>query len=107
MRRCLVIACWGISVAALAQPDVQKSIQTRFIEAEDGATIELPAGTLHFDGSLSIDGKKNLTIRGAGMDKTILSFKGQLSGAEGIKVTNCSNIVIHGLTVQDTKGDAL
>lgn len=96
-----------LTPAAMAQPDVQKAITRQFIEASDGATIELPAGTFHFDASLSIDGKKNLTIRGAGMDKTILSFKGQVTGAEGIKVTNSSGIAIEGLTVQDTKGDGL
>jgi parallel beta-helix repeat protein len=41
------------------------------------------------------------------MDKTILNFKGQLSGAEGIKVTNASDITILDLTVQDTKGDGV
>jgi parallel beta-helix repeat protein len=46
-------------------------------------------------------------IKGAGEDKTILSFKGQISGAEGIKITNSSNITIQDLTVQDTKGDGV
>ena len=96
-----------ISVSGIAQREIQKKIQTQFIEAADGSTIELPEGSFHFDASLSLDGKKNVVIKGKGMDKTILSFKGQLSGAEGIKVTNASNITIQDLTVQDTKGDGL
>jgi len=96
-----------VTTAAMSQADIQRSITRQFIEAADGSTIELPAGTFRFDASLSIDGKKNLTIQGAGMDKTILSFKGQVSGAEGIKVTNSSGITIKGLTVQDAKGDGL
>lgn len=41
------------------------------------------------------------------MDKTILSFKGQTQGAEGIKVSNCENIVIEDMTTEDSKGDLI
>jgi parallel beta-helix repeat protein len=44
-------------------------------------------------------------IKGEGMDKTVLSFKGQTEGAEGLRISNCSNIQIIGLTVEDAKGD--
>jgi parallel beta-helix repeat protein len=96
---------FGFSVCA--QKAVQKKIQTDFIEAQNGSTIELPAGTYQFDASLWLDDKQHVTIRGAGEDKTILSFKGQISGAEGIKVTNSKFITIQDLTVQDTKGDGV
>ena len=43
----------------------------------------------------------------AGMEKTILSFKGQTEGAEGLKITNGENITLEGFTVVDTKGDAI
>jgi parallel beta-helix repeat protein len=103
-----LVLIFGISInTSLAQKDVQKRIQTQLIEAEDGATILIPEGRFHFDASLSLDGKKNITIKGAGTDKTILNFKGQLSGAEGIKITNASNITLLDLTVQDTKGDGI
>lgn len=98
----------GISTAAaFGQKEIQKKIQTQLIEAEDGATIEIPEGRFQLDASLSLDGKKNVKVKGAGLDKTILNFKGQLSGAEGIKITNASNIVLEDLTVQDTKGDGI
>jgi parallel beta-helix repeat protein len=103
-----LVLIFGISInTSLAQKDVQKRIQTQLIEAEDGATILIPEGRFQFDASLSLDGKKNITIKGAGTDKTILNFKGQLSGAEGIKITNASNITLLDLTVQDTKGDGI
>jgi parallel beta-helix repeat protein len=107
MKTLATILLCGMSVLTYAQKDVQKKIQTQFIEAENGSVIELPEGRFQFDASLWLDGKKNVTIRGAGMDKTILNFKGQLSGAEGIKVTNASDITILDLTVQDTKGDGV
>ena len=90
-----------------AQKDFQKKFQTAFIEVEDGGVIELPEGTYSLEVSLWLDGKDKVTIKGQGMDKTILNFKNQLSGAEGIKVTNASNITIADLTVQDTKGDGV
>ena len=91
----------------MAQPDVQKRYQTRFITADDGSTIELDEGRFTFTGSLSLEDKKNLTIRGKGPGKTILSFKGQTDGAEGLRVSNAENITIENLTVQDTKGDGI
>lgn len=78
-----------------------------FINAVDGSVIELPEGNFQITVSLWLDGKNNVTIRGQGMSKTYLDFSGQLSGAEGIKVTNGRNIVIQGLTVQNTKGDCI
>jgi parallel beta-helix repeat protein len=103
----IVVALLSVALCATAQKDIQKKFQTQFIDAADGSTIELPAGNFTFDASLSLDGKKNVTIKGAGMDKTILNFKGQISGAEGIKITNGSDITISDLTVQDTKGDGV
>src|SRR5690349_24846655 len=96
-----------MSFSVFAQKDIQKKIQTQLIEAEDGSTVELPAGNFHFDASLSLDGKKNITIKGAGMDKTNLNLAGQISVGEGVKVTNASNITLPDFTVQDTKGYGL
>ncbi|CAH0997885.1 hypothetical protein EMA8858_04020 [Emticicia aquatica] len=96
-----------LSFSVFSQKDVQKRIQTQFILAENGSTITLDEGSFTFTGSLSLEGKKNITIKGKGKDKTILSFKGQTDGAEGIRVSNAENITIEDLTVQDSKGDAV
>ncbi|GGD45558.1 hypothetical protein GCM10011514_06960 [Emticicia aquatilis] len=96
-----------VSTAVFAQKDIQKKIQTQFIMAENGSTIVLDEGSFTFTASLSLEGKKNITIKGKGKDKTILSFKGQTDGAEGIRVSNAENITIEDLTVQDSKGDAV
>jgi len=97
----------GYSLITVAQKDIQKKIQSQLILAEDGAIIELPAGTFYFTNTLSLEGKKNIQIKGKGMDKTILSFKDQTDGAEGIRVSDASNILLDGFTVQDAKGDAI
>jgi parallel beta-helix repeat protein len=90
-----------------AQADVQKKIQKQLILAENGSTVTFDEGRFTFSGSLSLEDKKAVVLRGAGVDKTILSFKGQTDGAEGLRVSNAENIVIENLTIQDTKGDAI
>ncbi|MEN0005069.1 MAG: parallel beta-helix domain-containing protein [Bacteroidota bacterium] len=81
-------------------------LQEQLITAQSGATIQIPAGTYYFDRPLSLDGIPNITITGAGMGKTILSFLGQKVGAEGLKVT-ADSVTIKDLTIQDTKGDCI
>ncbi|MDZ7936023.1 MAG: parallel beta-helix domain-containing protein [Emticicia sp.] len=98
---------WGSGGFVFAQKDIQKKIQTQLIMAENGSTIVLDEGSFTFTASLSLEGKKNITIKGKGKDKTILSFKNQTDGAEGIRVSNAENITIEDLTVQDSKGDAV
>jgi parallel beta-helix repeat protein len=107
MKTLFICSILSLTVSAFAQKDIQKKIQTQLIEAADGSVIELPAGRFQFDASLSLDDKKNVVIKGAGMDKTILSFKGQRFGAEGIKITNSTDITVQDLTVQDAKGDGV
>ena len=103
----LFIAFIGLFQLLHAQKDFQKKVQSEMILAEDGAVIELPAGTFTLTNTLSLEGKKKITIRGKGMDKTILSFKDQTDGAEGIRVSDGTDITLEGFTVQDAKGDAI
>jgi len=105
--KCSVFCIWALPVSAYSQEEVFKKLQTRAIEAEDGDTLFIPAGKFSFNRSLSIDGKKNMVVMGAGTDKTILSFKNQLDGAEGLKVNQCDGIELIGFTIQDAKGDCI
>ena len=98
---------YAVIVHLPAQSDVEKKLQTQFVLAEDGDVIELPAGTISLSNTLWLDAKKNVTIRGAGQDKTILSFKNQQQGAEGMKITNAGNIVLEQFTIEDAKGDLI
>lgn len=84
---------------------IQKEFQEKLILVEDGGTVEFPAGKFLFKKALSMEGKKNVTIKGAGTQKTILSFLGQTEGAEGINISNCQNVILENFTVQDAKGD--
>jgi parallel beta-helix repeat protein len=84
---------------------IERKLQTQLITVADGDTINLPEGYFMFTKSLSLDGKSNVVIRGQGMDKTILSWKNQTEGAEGLRVSNGKNIVLQDFAVEDAKGD--
>lgn len=88
-----------------ADANFQKQLMEKLIDAKSGDVIEIPEGTFTIDRSLSlrVDG---VTIRGAGMDKSVLSFKGQKQGAEGLLV-NAGNFILEDLTIQDTVGDSV
>lgn len=90
-----------------AQSSFQKELQTKLILAEDGDVIELPEGIFSIDATLSLEGKKKITIKGKGMHKSILSFKNQKTGAEGLRISNAGNIVLQDFSVEDAKGDCI
>lgn len=85
--------------------DKQKSILTQLLLAKDSSVIELPAGQFNFDKSLILEGKTNVVIKGQGVDKTILSFKNQTQGAEGLRVANSNQITLKDFTIEDSAGD--
>lgn len=79
---------------------------TAFFEAREGDTIEFCEGRFQMSTGLIVNGKRGITIKGAGRDKTILNFKGSDS-AEGINATHADGLIIQGLTVEDTPGNAI
>ena len=89
-------------------PDEAKQAQRALIEATPGSVIEFGEGTFEFGSTLSCD-VSDITIRGQGADKTILSFakQGQGTGGEGLSITGKSNVLIEDLAVADAKGDAI
>ncbi len=92
---------------ALCFAEFEKDFQLKLILAEPGDTIKLESGLFPILGTLSMEGKENIVIRGAGMNGTVLSFAGQVEGAQGLSITNCTNITLEDFTVQDAKGDAI
>lgn len=98
-------ACGPGGTATKPDTRYQETLIQQLIDAKPGDVIEIPAGTYAIDRGLSLD-VDGVTIRGKGMDKTILTFKGQTAGAEGLLV-NASNFTIEDLAIEDAKGDAL
>jgi len=115
MRKWILTAAIAAALAACgpheaantgdAGGDFQAKLQQQLLDAKPGSVIEIPAGHYRLNRGLSLrtDG---VTIRGAGADKTVLSFKGQVVGPEGLLV-NANDFTIENLSLEDTKGDAL
>ena len=89
----------------VVDPGFEKSLQQRLLDAKPGDVIAIPAGKYALIRSLSVT-TNGVTVRGAGMGKTILSFARQTSGAEGMLVTG-DDFTIEDLALEDSKGDAL
>ncbi|HEY6308872.1 MAG TPA: parallel beta-helix domain-containing protein [Candidatus Angelobacter sp.] len=83
----------------------QKQLQEQLIKAKAGDVIEVPEGKFHLDRTLSLTADK-VTIRGKGMDKSILSFAGQKEGGSGLLV-KANDFVIEDVAIEDTAGDGL
>lgn len=99
--------CANNSQPPITWQTIEKSLQTQLITAADGDTIHLPEGHFMFTKSITLDGKKNILIKGKGLDKTILSWKNQTEGAEGLHISNGQNIVLEDFSIEDAKGDNL
>lgn len=85
-------------------PDAQTQVQEAFILSPPGTVFLFKAGKYIFDQSLSLD-VANCTIRGEGMDKSVLTFQAQDAGAEGLYVTS-DNVTLEDFAIEDTKGNA-
>ena len=106
-NKVLIVLCFCLAVKILqkqTQGNYQKTLMEALITAERGTVIEIPEGGDISRGlSLKMDG---VTIRGAGMDKSVLSFKNQIQGSEGLTIT-ADDIRLENFAVEDTVGDAI
>jgi parallel beta-helix repeat protein len=95
-------ATQGLSAADAA---FQKQLQEQFLDAKPGTVIEIPVGTHALDRVLTLRAN-GVTVRGAGSDKSILSFKHEISGPEGMLVYG-NDFTLESLAIEDSKGDGL
>ena len=100
----VLIGC-GSEEPAMPELSFEEALQERLIQAQSGDVISIPAGVHEITRSLSLN-VSGVTIAGEGMDTSILSFKNQVQGAEGILVS-ANDFVIRDLAIEDTIGDAL
>ncbi len=92
-----------IEVAAGA--DAQRRLQEALILAEPGDTVQLAAGWFALTDGLSLD-VNGVTVRGAGMEQTILDFTEQKGAGEGLLVTS-DRVTLRDFAVVNTKGDGI
>lgn len=85
--------------------DPYTEIQEALILANPGDIVHISEGFYKLEDSLSID-IDNLILQGDGINKTIFSFKDQMSGAQGLSVTS-DGVTLQDFAVEDAKGDAI
>lgn len=85
--------------------DAQEKIQTALLDAKPGDVVEIAAGRYELSDGLSLD-VDNVTVKGAGPEATVLSFKGQKGAGEGLLITS-DQVTVRDLGVEDTRGDGL
>jgi len=100
-----LVSCAKKEGGLAAGPDFQKQLQEALITAKPGAVIEIPEGKHILDRQISLS-VPNVTIRGKGIGKSILSFATQKSGSSGVSVT-AGGFTIEDLAIEDAKGDGL
>ena len=109
LEGCPAAACTpqpgGRCVEIAPGPDAQDEILGALIEAQPKDTIFLRAGTYALDQQLSLQ-VNDVTLRGEGQDRTILSFSGQTSGGEGLLV-QADGFTAEDIGFEDSPGDLL
>ncbi len=85
--------------------DAQERLQEAMILMSEGDTLLIKEGYYNFEDGLSLD-VNGVMVIGEGMDKTILDFKNQQSGAQGLLVTS-DKVTLKDFAILDAKGDAL
>ncbi len=93
------------TIAVAAGEGAQSRLQEALIVAAPGDTVELGAGRFVLTDGLSLD-VKGVTVRGAGMDGTILDFSAQQGSGEGLLVTS-DEVTLRDFAVENTKGDGI
>ncbi|BDI60582.1 parallel beta-helix domain-containing protein [Qipengyuania nanhaisediminis] len=83
----------------------QERLQEALILAQPGDEIVLEAGRYAMTDGLSLD-VDGVTLRGAGMDGTVLDFTGQQGSGEGLLVTS-DNVTLRDFALENPKGDGV
>ena len=93
------------TIAVAAGDDAQTRLQEALILAEPGDVVALGAGRFVLTDGLSLD-VQGVTLRGQGMDATVLDFSGQKGAGEGLLVTS-DEVTMRDFAVENTHGDGI
>ena len=81
-----VLAACNEAEVSPANLTFAETFQEQLINAKPGDILDIPAGIHEFSRSLSLS-VPGVTLRGEGINSSILSFKTQSQGAEGLLVS--------------------
>lgn len=83
----------------------QERLQEALILARPGDEVVLASGRYALTDGLSLD-VDEVTLRGAGMDATVLDFSGQQGSGEGLLVTS-DGVTLRDFALENPKGDGV
>lgn len=92
---------WAISPG----PDAEEALTEALILAAPGDEIVLAPGRYDIRNQLILD-VDDVTLRGAGMGQSVLSYANQTGGGEGLLITG-DGAILKDFAVEDTKGDGI
>lgn len=93
------------TIAVAAGADAQERLQAALIDAKPGDIVALGAGRFALTEGLSLD-VDEVMVRGAGADRTILSFDGQKGEGEGLLVTS-DRVTLKDFAVENARGNGI
>ena len=93
------------TIAVAAGEGAQTRLQEALIGAQPGDVVMLAAGRFALTDGLSLDAD-GVTVRGAGMDASVLDFSAQQGAGEGLLVTS-DNVTLRDFAVENTRGDGI
>lgn len=83
----------------------EQDIQTALVSADAGTTFVFDKGTFAFTNAVTL-AADGLTLKGQGMDATVLDFKGQLAGGISVSVTG-NAFLMEDIGVRDGQKDGV
>ena len=93
------------TIAVEAGEGAQARLQEALIAAQPGDVVQIAEGRFALTDGLSLDSDK-VTVRGMGMERTVLDFTGQQGAGEGLLVTS-DDVTLRDFAVENAKGDAI
>jgi parallel beta-helix repeat protein len=96
---------WAETITVEAGEGAQERLQEALILAEPGDEIVLGEGRFALTDGLSLD-VDGVTVRGAGMEASVLDFSAQKDAGEGLLVTS-DGVTLRDFAVENPKGDGI
>ncbi|MBF5042547.1 MULTISPECIES: parallel beta-helix domain-containing protein [Myxococcaceae] len=101
--------CSGVAgtCTAFAAGTSEQDIQRALVAATPDSTFVFGEGTFSFQNALALVNVAGVTLQGAGRERTVLDFSGQVAGSEGLSAETTSRLRVRDLGLKDPKGDGI
>lgn len=101
----LIQPAFAKTISVAPGEGAQERLQEALIAAEPGDVVELAEGRFVLTDGLSLD-VNGVTVKGQGVQKSVLDFSGQKGAGEGLLVTS-DDVILRDFAVENSKGDGI